>query len=303
MSGFSRPQLILTYVAAIPVFVLGLYAVQRPRIGTLGLLGAIGYSCAYVFYRHSAPGPGEPIVRLGRTRRRRPGVLGDYSWAADGGVRIDLRRRGRQGTGDAAVDRDDAGDRSDPGGVRISVAERRTDHLWRRARPGLRRYGPLPAHHPPFVRPSQEAVYIYPLELGRVTKHYGHNVIVDDLTFSVQPGRVMGFLGPDGTGKSSAMKILLTPEGEGTALAQVAIASFEGYDSGSGPVDQGADPKVGEPVRLHLTGWRSQVPPRMSPLALSRLGCLPSGRLVTYAPTGDGGWPRGWDRMTTGRST
>jgi hypothetical protein len=45
----------------------------------------------------------------------------------------------------------------------------------------------------------------------------------------------MGFLGPDGTGKSSAMKILLTPEGEGTALAQVAIASFEGYDSGSGP--------------------------------------------------------------------
>ena len=50
MSGFSRPQLILTYVAAIPVFVLGLYAVQRPRIGTLGLLGAIGYSCAYVFF-------------------------------------------------------------------------------------------------------------------------------------------------------------------------------------------------------------------------------------------------------------
>jgi hypothetical protein len=50
--GFSTPQLVLTYVAeaAIPVFVLGLYAVQRPRIGTLGLLGAIGYAYAYIFF-------------------------------------------------------------------------------------------------------------------------------------------------------------------------------------------------------------------------------------------------------------
>jgi hypothetical protein len=50
--GFSTPQLILTYVAeaAIPVFVLGLYAVQRPHIGRLGLFGAIGYAYAYVFF-------------------------------------------------------------------------------------------------------------------------------------------------------------------------------------------------------------------------------------------------------------
>jgi hypothetical protein len=50
--GFALPQLVLTYLAeaAIPVFVLGLYAVQRPRIGTLGLLGAIGYAYAYIFF-------------------------------------------------------------------------------------------------------------------------------------------------------------------------------------------------------------------------------------------------------------
>lgn len=50
--GFSTPQLVLTYIAeaAIPVFVLGLYAVQRPHIGTLGLLGAIGYAYAYIFF-------------------------------------------------------------------------------------------------------------------------------------------------------------------------------------------------------------------------------------------------------------
>jgi hypothetical protein len=50
--GFSTPQLVLTYVAeaAIPIFVLGLYVVQRPHIGTLGLLGAIGYAYAYIFF-------------------------------------------------------------------------------------------------------------------------------------------------------------------------------------------------------------------------------------------------------------
>jgi hypothetical protein len=50
--GFSTPQLVLTYIAeaAIPLFVLGLYAVQRPHIGTLGLFGAVGYAYAYVFF-------------------------------------------------------------------------------------------------------------------------------------------------------------------------------------------------------------------------------------------------------------
>ncbi len=50
--GFSTPQLVLTYVAeaAIPLFVLGLYAAQRPHIGALGLWGAIGYAYAYVFF-------------------------------------------------------------------------------------------------------------------------------------------------------------------------------------------------------------------------------------------------------------
>jgi hypothetical protein len=50
--GFSTPQLALTYVAeaAIPVFVIGLYAVQRPRIGRLGLFGAVGYAYTFIFY-------------------------------------------------------------------------------------------------------------------------------------------------------------------------------------------------------------------------------------------------------------
>jgi hypothetical protein len=50
--GFSNPQLWLTLVAeaAIPVLVMGLYAVQRPRIGRLGLVSALAYAYAFVFF-------------------------------------------------------------------------------------------------------------------------------------------------------------------------------------------------------------------------------------------------------------
>jgi Ca2+/Na+ antiporter len=49
---FSTGQLALTYVAeaAIPLFVIGLYAVQLPRIRRLGLAGAVGYAYAYIFF-------------------------------------------------------------------------------------------------------------------------------------------------------------------------------------------------------------------------------------------------------------
>ena len=50
---------------------------------------------------------------------------------------------------------------------------------------------------------------MHTLEFANVTKRYGHEVVVDDLTFTVEPGRVTGFLGPNGAGKSTAMKILL----------------------------------------------------------------------------------------------
>jgi hypothetical protein len=50
--GFSTLQLSITYAAeaAIPLFVLGLYAVQRPRIGRLGLVAALAYAYTFVFF-------------------------------------------------------------------------------------------------------------------------------------------------------------------------------------------------------------------------------------------------------------
>jgi ABC-2 type transport system ATP-binding protein len=41
------------------------------------------------------------------------------------------------------------------------------------------------------------------------TKDYGDKRAVDDLTFSVEPGLVTGFLKPNGSGKSTTMRLIL----------------------------------------------------------------------------------------------
>ena len=42
-----------------------------------------------------------------------------------------------------------------------------------------------------------------------LTKLYGSVRAVDDLTFTVEPGKVTGFLGPNGAGKSTTMRMML----------------------------------------------------------------------------------------------
>jgi ABC-2 type transport system ATP-binding protein len=47
------------------------------------------------------------------------------------------------------------------------------------------------------------------IEATGLSKHYGKTVAVDDLSFTVQAGRVTGFLGPNGAGKSTTMRMIL----------------------------------------------------------------------------------------------
>ncbi|MQA08539.1 MAG: ATP-binding cassette domain-containing protein [Pseudonocardiaceae bacterium] len=47
------------------------------------------------------------------------------------------------------------------------------------------------------------------IEAEGLTKRYGKTVAVDDLSFTVKPGRVTGFLGPNGAGKSTTMRMIL----------------------------------------------------------------------------------------------
>ena len=47
------------------------------------------------------------------------------------------------------------------------------------------------------------------IETRGLTKRYGSTLSVDNLTFTVEPGRVTGFLGPNGAGKSTTMRMIL----------------------------------------------------------------------------------------------
>jgi ABC-2 type transport system ATP-binding protein len=46
------------------------------------------------------------------------------------------------------------------------------------------------------------------IEIKNLTKRFGDATVVDDLSFTVQPGEILGFLGPNGAGKSTTMKMI-----------------------------------------------------------------------------------------------
>ena len=47
------------------------------------------------------------------------------------------------------------------------------------------------------------------IEVRGLTKRYGAKTAVDNLSFTIEPGRVTGFLGPNGAGKTTTMRCIL----------------------------------------------------------------------------------------------
>ena len=48
-----------------------------------------------------------------------------------------------------------------------------------------------------------------PIEINGLSKHFGTVRAVENLSFTVEPGRVTGFLGPNGSGKTTTLRMLL----------------------------------------------------------------------------------------------
>jgi ABC-2 type transport system ATP-binding protein len=73
------------------------------------------------------------------------------------------------------------------------------------------------------------------IEIDGASKHFGHVHAVNDLSFTVEAGRVTGFLGPNGAGKSTTLRILL-----GLIHADGGSATFDGrrYDELTHPSAQ-----------------------------------------------------------------
>lgn len=59
------------------------------------------------------------------------------------------------------------------------------------------------------------------IEVKGITKKYGSQVALNNISFSVKRGEIVGFLGPNGAGKSTLMKILTTYISSDTGSAWV----------------------------------------------------------------------------------
>ncbi len=59
------------------------------------------------------------------------------------------------------------------------------------------------------------------IEVKNISKSYGDQKALDNISFSVKKGEIVGFLGPNGAGKSTLMKILTTYIGADSGEANV----------------------------------------------------------------------------------
>ena len=67
------------------------------------------------------------------------------------------------------------------------------------------------------------------IEVKEVTKYYGSQKALDNVSFSIKTGEIVGFLGPNGAGKSTMMKIIT-----GYIPASAGDVMVNGIDAASG---------------------------------------------------------------------
>ncbi len=69
------------------------------------------------------------------------------------------------------------------------------------------------------------------IDVHGLVKRYGRRTVVDHVDMTLAPGRICGFLGPNGSGKTTTLRLicgLLTPdEGTGTVLGQDLITGHD----------------------------------------------------------------------------
>ncbi|CAM0997822.1 energy-dependent translational throttle protein EttA [Rhodanobacter sp. Root179] len=83
---------------------------------------------------------------------------------------------------------------------------------------------------PPGERLGQEVI-----EFKNVTKSFGDRVLIEDLSFKVPPGAIIGVIGPNGAGKSTLMKMIMGKETPDTGEVKLGHTTKLAY------VDQSRD--------------------------------------------------------------
>ena len=107
------------------------------------------------------------------------------------------------------------------------------------------------------------------IQLAGLTKRYGARVAVDDLTVTIHPGRVTGFLGPNGSGKTTTMRCILGLARPTSGTSTVLGRPYRELDRPMCRVGALIDPRARHPGR---TAYRHL-------LALAQSNGLPPARV------------------------
>lgn len=95
------------------------------------------------------------------------------------------------------------------------------------------------------------------LEVKNLTKRYGSKTAVNDLSFTVPNGKVTGFLGPNGDGKSTTMRMLVGLEKPTQGTALVDGSAYRSLSSPLSSVGALLDAKAMHPGRNGAAHLRS----------------------------------------------
>ncbi|MBR0558146.1 ABC transporter ATP-binding protein [Ciceribacter sp. L1K23] len=134
------------------------------------------------------------------------------------------------------------------------------------------------------------------IEVSNLTKRFGDRTVVDDLSLTVRKGSIHGFLGPNGSGKTTTIRMLcglLTPDGgSGTCLGHDIRTEADQIRRRVGYMTQKfslyQDLSIRENLEFVARVYNLDAPKQKARDAIQRLGL--SGRENQLAGNLSGGW-------------
>jgi len=93
------------------------------------------------------------------------------------------------------------------------------------------------------------------LYVNRISKRYGAQPILEEISFVVNPGERVGLIGPNGGGKTTLLRILAGLEGPDAGSVSLAPTATRGYLPQGLELDTSRT--VGEEVRAGIPGWEA----------------------------------------------
>jgi ABC-2 type transport system ATP-binding protein len=121
------------------------------------------------------------------------------------------------------------------------------------------------------------------IELHGLTKRYGHITAVEDLTFSPAPGRVTGFVGANGAGKSTTIRMLLGLTRPDAGTATIDGKAYAELRDPLRTVGAMVDPNVFHPKRtgrnaLRVIARAAEIPDSRVDYVLALVGLTDAAR-------------------------